>query len=635
LVAALALGCVPKGDADTAHDAAAVPHPADAHWAASKLPATALAFALVADPKALIELGRSQLEGSTLQAWERAAFAITSELGHNLLSPEVLHQLGVDVSAPTAIALLPAEREPVVAVGFTLRAPERFKSALYRALGDRRRLRPDVVDRTVIVGDDDMAIMLEGVEAIALFGRGAKERAVRLATLEVDASLARHRPFRIAMGPQAPDRDVRGYVDLRALAYLAAGMDPRWAGETLEDARRDASRTHRDALAAARARGAGVDEMVTIDDELSRAPERLRDDWRAAGLRAVLGGIDGVAFALSLKPDAIDLEVSFEARGGTWLRRALVHRVPPDLAAGEALGLSAFVSLDPKEWDATLRHFGVAEELAAELGLDGGSEGLFGGVVAVAALLPRGGLAALTRASDLRWIAVASIGDAARVESILKRLAERSHGELRVEGDHWRIESDGAALSLFVAKDRIVLASDEADRARTMAAPLAPAAGADAAADFRLTLGLPLMARSLRTSAAPPPALVAPPWHDPELQKSAAYEAKLDELRAVDRALAELLDSGALRAARQRAALLEPLGTLHARVTESEHGAAVRLRYRSEAPNAIAAIGDAIEQLDALTAEPDARELSALSERRASLEAELEAIYETLASGGR
>jgi hypothetical protein len=376
--------------------------------------------------------------------------------------------------------------------------------------------------------------------------------------------------------------------------------------------------------------------MVIIDDELSRAPERLRDDWRAAGLRAVLGGIDGVAFALSLKPDAIDLDVSFEARRGTWLRRALVHRVPPDLAAGEALGLSAFVSLDPKEWDATLRHFGVAEELAAELGLDGGSEGLFGGVVAVAALLPPGGLAALTRAGDLRWIAVASIGDAARVASILKRLSERSHGELRADGDRWRIESNGAGLSLFVAKDRIVLASDDADRARAMAAPLAPASGADAAsADFRLALGLPLMARSLRTGAAPPPALVAPPWHDPQLQKSAAYEAKLDELRAVDRALAELLDSGALRAARQRAALLEPLGTLHARVTESEHGAAVRLRYRSEAPYAIAAIGDAIDQLDELTAEPDARELSALSERRASLEAELETIYETLTSGGR
>jgi hypothetical protein len=309
--------------------------------------------------------------------------------------------------------------------------------------------------------------------------------------------------------------------------------------------------------------------------------------------------------------------------------------LPPDLAVGDALGLSAFVSRDPMAWDATLRQFGVSETLATELGVAGGVEGLCGGGVALSALLPAGGLGALTHSGDLRWIGMASIGDAARVKAILKRLSERSDGDrlLRAAGDRWRIESSGATFWLVVAKDRIIFASAEADVARAQAASLAPAAGADAvAADLQLSLGLPFVARSLPTNAAPPTALVAPPWHDPSVEKTAAYQAKLDELRAVDAALSELLAHSAQRAARQRAALLEPLGTVHARLQRRDHGATIRLRYRSDAEHALRAIGAAIEGLDGATFEPDARELGALSERRATLEAELEAIYQTLTS---
>jgi hypothetical protein len=647
-VSAMTVGCAPqlrKSPAVVTHDAS--PHPADQIEAADRLPATALAFVVAHDLENLVTLlGRDELRGAFLQEWERAAFELVDEIGFNLLSPRVVADLGVDINAPAGAALLPGRRDPLLVVFFSLSEPHRFKNELYRALKGRRRHRPLVVDSTIIVGDDDGVVLINGDMAMAVFGDNARQVATRLAKLPEDAALSRHRPFRVAMRGEVVHRDLRGYADIRALMYMSAGLDRRWAGADHAAALADIERTQQESLAAARERRATTQELVAMDENFKLARAGLRDDPTASAMRSVFGDVSGAGFSLGVSTDQLHLSLDIDTAQDSFWRRLLVNQrgLAPMLTSldGEP-GFVGHVSIDPSVMALLLRKLGADEELEAETGLqlERDFEELSNGELGLAVILPDKGFAAVTNVSDLRFIALAGLRDAKAAKALLGRLAERDD----VRGNVSRDEKTGdlqfrageTRLTLAVRGSQLILASHPDDVARIAKGTpgSSPTSGAlrlikrgGTAADAMLAIGLPVLTGAHLPSSATTMA-AAPPWHDPGVTKSKAYKDKLAELRAVDGELEKLLGDAQRATAKRRAESLDPLGAAAVSVRITDNGIELIADYSVDGPSMVEAWAGLVQAERELVGEGDVDEarFGALYEKRSRLEAELEELY--------
>ena len=147
------------------------------------------------------------------------------------------------------------------------------------------------------------------------------------------------------------------------------------------------------------------------------------------------------------------------------------------------------------------------------------------------------------------------------------------------------------------------------------------------AADGFMQLALPMSMLVAMPSKYPMVSAVHP-WHDPALPKSAAYEAKLAELQAVDRQIEEQYEAASDAAMRRLVGLLEPLGAVAMRVHETDAGLELEAMVRTGGEGMVSVVADAL--LGLRQQEMDAAhevELAALYVKRNELDQQLEEIY--------
>ncbi|MEQ9321957.1 MAG: hypothetical protein RIF41_22500, partial [Polyangiaceae bacterium] len=167
-------GCRPASHPEPVILAVSSPraHPADHLALAARLPDDCLVYLSTESLNGFFDaVGRDAIARRFAEPWEQAVFEIVRETGLDPLSRGGLERMGVDVEGQLSFAILPG-RDPAVAIGVTLADPERFKAALYRAM-PRGRHRPRVVGDVVLVGDDDVTVVIDDVVAIVVVGDDA------------------------------------------------------------------------------------------------------------------------------------------------------------------------------------------------------------------------------------------------------------------------------------------------------------------------------------------------------------------------------------------------------------------------------------------------------------------------------
>ena len=614
-------------------------HPADAIEAARWLPAHTLAMASTDDLEGLAdELGRRELIGRFRRQYERAVFEVVRETGWHLLSPEGLVDIGVNVAGPAAAALVVLDgeggdrwSEQAALLTFELAEPERFKAELYRMAIRLRAGPPIVVEDAVILGESDFAVMVRGDRGFVVGSRGdARAACAELARLRPAESLAQHLPFRRALAALGTQGRVRGYLDLRGLVYAQLGLDPRWSGVSLEAAARHLERAQSDALAAARQRGASVDDIVSIDDRFGRQRQALLARGEC-DVRQLLGEVGGSAFAIAPHPEGIDLRMVTDLPGDALLARLLV-REPAALpleAASKPVGelrlhlepkvlLELFDKLRPEPTDGF-----PAKELVASLS----------GSLGVTLTLPPGGFAALGGVADLGVGAVVGLADEAAAGKLMDQLASEQAGLLERQGDRYLLHAFGTVLSLSLKGGYLRLSSPG------RSAPPEPAAAADpqsrpaglvarggGALGAYVRLGLGLLDEAPRAILSQP--MEAVPWHDPAVPKSEAYRAKLAELTAVTERIAAAEARVLLERRRHFATALESVGGVGVTLWRSDSGVALEASYRTGGGRPVDVVADLVDVQPGGFHDPQQLEVERLELERSKRDAELEAIYQ-------
>ena len=652
-VAALSCGGSPAPPPKVAVDLGGDAHPADAVPAARHLPHAMQVLAVTDNLSQLLDkAGRGEIIANFRQDYERMAFELVREVGYNVLSPEAVADLGVDVEGQAGVALY-AENSPTPSViGFlTLDNPERFKNLIYMIAHGRvgrMRLGMHASDNGVAVGRREMGIALVDNTAILVFGGDAFKIAQRLVELQPEESLAQHRPFRIAMREGAGDATVRGYFDLRAAIYAQARLDPRWSGTTLAEAKADIERLHRRVLAGARTRGASIEEIRAIDERYEPLHAALRDDKFDQRMRKLFGGIGGGGFTLSVSDRGLEMKAHVDLTDESLLGRLFRDRKgPPPLVGGltEVPSGMLGVSLD----------LGVLAQLARELDapiteaniLAGGDIEtellpLFTGDIAIAGRAPTESLASLDNTDKLQLTMLVGVADAAKVETIISRFTDKGEGRAPITAAgprSWKLKLDDTPeLSLTLTDAHLVVSTDAGAAARVAKGgrnargPRAYnlATTRHTAGEFYMEMAA-LFATTMVVFRDAPERAVRVPWHDPAVKKSTAYEAKLAAIRQVE------LDIHRLRQAQQQRSQLalisaaEELGATGGHLKRSEHGLSMVASYRTSG-RSVASIVRGLKRLSDTDAphEDDARRAE-LEAKREQLLAELDAIYDALA----
>jgi hypothetical protein len=412
-------------------------HPADALELARHLPRDTSLFATTRDLFALADaLGRVELIDALRREYEQAVHELVRELDHNLLDPATLARLGIDSHGETSLAVLGSVDNPTLVAGFGVTDVESFKTAIYRESG-----RPDVVNGHVVVGERDAAVVVLERSAMLVVGRHALAQARRLAALDPSETLSQHRPFRVAMrsgGSASAMRaeSIRGYLDLRAVIYTAARLDPRFSGRDAAELARDIERSNRDALARARHRGASADELVAIDARFADAPNDPVGNQAAADMmRTAFGDVGAMAVGFEVADKSLKLRLALDMAEGSVFRKVLSQRrtkpaIVRSLKRAPALLLS--LAIEPEPVLQALELFGQkrsALSQTAGFDVDADFAKLATGEFGLAVFAPDGDEPitlsdAWSRSSNLRALALIGTRDDKAAKKLLARLSD-------------------------------------------------------------------------------------------------------------------------------------------------------------------------------------------------------------------
>lgn len=639
---AISSGCAPRVSGEPVTINAMRPriHPADAMPAAARLPSDCLAFVQSRDLSLLLEaLQRDAVKERFAEIWERATFEIARETGLNPLSLDGLTELGIDVRAEVGAALL-SSGEPDAVVFFHLASPDRFKTRLYQALRSRR-FEPRVVDGVVLVGADDVMLAIDDDLVMVFVGRHPEEAALRAVVLDEEDSLAGHRPFRVALRQLESVPLVVGWVDPRGLAYMTAGLDPRWGGTSYGQALARIERQARDQLTEARARGATPDELVSIDEHYAQAQAGLRRDRRASGLRHLIGDVEGAGLAFDLSPEGARLRLYVDTAEGAlakriWQNGAGVPRVVRALDR-EPLALLS-LGLDLEALREAVEEDPEAAELMRPLArVAGGAEltDLLTGAFEVAVQAPDGWGGGL---EDLRLGAILGLRDHEAVHGVLDGLAELGEGPLRRTEDGWRLSlPDLPVMTLTLAEGRLVGATDEELLSRLVAGEaggfeperaLRVVERGGSALTMAMAAGVLVMGE-MRGSAMWMAESSTKRWHGEGVPPSQAYRDKEAEIEALEARLGEQMMAVERERRERLIELVRPLGHVAASLRATQHGLDIEVRYQTGVGTLVGVAADFLHASKGTgPMGPERRRLEALWAQRDALAAELDAIHE-------
>ena len=621
-------------------------HPADRLELAARLPDDCLVYLSAESLNGFFEaIGRDTIARRFAEPWERAVFEIVRETGLDPLSLGGLERMGVDVEGQLGFALL-SGRDAAVAIAVTLADPERFKVALYEAMPGGRQ-RPRVIGDVVLIGDDDLTVAIDDQLAIVVVGDDADRHASELVLRDPEASLSHHRPFRVAMRQLRSAPLIRGWADPRGMAYVAFGLDPRWAGATFGEAMEDISAASERAMKAARERGASAEELVAIDEHFAAAQEQLRGDDEAARLRRLIGDVAGAAVALDISEDGVRARVRIEAADDALVKRLWSNRPGAPRVIGVldraplivmALSVAPEVLVDGLAvggLDADLR--AAADVLAGGVTIDD----LLTGELELAITPPADG--ALTASLErLEGAATLGVRDVDRVRGILDELSGVDGSPLERREGGWRlVPPDLPTVDLTLTDERLVLATDATvtkrliDGSRGSYQPsraLSLLGRGDDALSFGFAVGLPIVATTRGTAVW---SSSSRGWKQGDaVAPSEAYLAKKAELDAVDRLIADQMVVAQQQERRRVMDLVSSLGHLAARLRTTAHGLELELRYQVADGPLVDAVADVL-QVERGVGGEQMRRLEMLWAARDALEAELDAIGERDRAGDR
>lgn len=629
-------------------------HPADQIAAARRLPREMTLVAVTDDFGGLLQkAGRSELISRFRPDYERAVFDVVKELGYNIFSPEAVADLGVDMHGQAGIGLYQIRQpEPWPVLFFTLDKPERFKNLMYMIANGhvgRKRMGLVAVDHGVMVSRHDVAIVMVDDTAIVILGRRCQNVGERFLRLEPEETLAQHRPFRIAMRG-LEEADVRAYVNPRVALYAEARVDVRWPGATGEAVKANIEQQRSRVLRGARDRGASPAQLVRLDEKYGAALTNLRTEPFQEKIRSLFGELGGVGVAVNITPRSLDVKGHLDA-GDTFLKKLFVARnAAPPLVAGldgqpaMMLGLS----LDLPTLVTAARALGAPiAEANVLIGADMESDllPLLSGEIAVYASAPEGGLAAVKGIGDMELGLLLGVADAKKIDDVLTKFVGRGDGASSLSADgprRWKMQVEGyPQLTLTLSEAHLVLATDPELAARVADGGKAPSGArawqlataegnaAELFAQAAALLGSWLMFDEAGVDAEPPP-LERLPWHDPRVQFSEAYAAKMKELHALDVEATKLISRRNLRERGAMVRAADPLGAIGIRLIPTEHGLSAVGSYRTKGRSVASIVAAMQREKEGKTPHEDDTKLSELETQRRKLHKELEAIYKQL-----
>ncbi len=204
--------------------------------ALAHLPTDLALVIAVSSPMGLLEkAGFSALTHKFADLYEKGVAEVARTTGHNLLSPEGLSKVGLDLQEPAGFAILSIERESFVWFGM-MKDPDAAKTALYDISGRMGvALSPRKAGDCLIVaeaGNDDTGFLLCGkvlyfvfvdhVEAMPHTGE-----LIRLSSVTPESSLATEPVFAKAMSRLTGGDDAALFVSVQSLLKSALAEQQR------------------------------------------------------------------------------------------------------------------------------------------------------------------------------------------------------------------------------------------------------------------------------------------------------------------------------------------------------------------------------------------------------------------------
>ena len=269
------------------------------------LPADTLLLAVADNPKGLIEqLGWKLLTEKYRKWYEMGVAEVTQAVGHNILDPNNLAEIGIDATKPVGFAWLSLKQESFVVFG-SLSSPDKFKTTVYSVAGRvGEKLEPRSFGDALVIAprrDTEGCLVIIGDHVFFTFSdRGDEEGlalASRISTMVEKDSLAVSEKYKGLVEKLAFGKDFGVYVDIEAIAKAFVGYE----GERMSDQGNWAQK-ELDRLKAENA------DPETIKEWEKRAAEEAewqkkwqkRQEAESKLMKDLLGAIPGAVFGLEL-----------------------------------------------------------------------------------------------------------------------------------------------------------------------------------------------------------------------------------------------------------------------------------------------------------------------------------------------
>lgn len=200
--------------------------------ALKSLPADTYVVGVVSNPLDIImRVGWEKLTKKHAALYEKGVAEVTQELGYNLLSPEGLKEIGLDLSKPVGFAWFSGKDESFALFG-TMANADKFKSAVYSIAGRvREKLEPRMLGDALVLtpkNDTEGCLILKGDTVIFSFSDRGDEKglelATRLSSMQEKDSLYADETFKKFTADLKYGKDAAVYVNFGAIMKEVTGL---------------------------------------------------------------------------------------------------------------------------------------------------------------------------------------------------------------------------------------------------------------------------------------------------------------------------------------------------------------------------------------------------------------------------
>ena len=265
------------------------------------------------DPQSLLNrLGREALTKKFANYYEKGVAEVAQTIGHNILDPKNLPEVGIDPTAPVGFALVKISR-PVGVFFFGLSDADKFKTSLYSVAGRvNEKMEPHVVGDSMVIcprNDEEVCFILKGNIAFVHFAdmsdEKALESAMAFAARTADLpSLGTDEGFMATIKALKYGKDAAVYVSMSGLLKGVLGVENGWAKDSLDNAKNQLEKYKKEE---------NQTEVKYWEGRVKDAEEWYEKDIKRQAkqqemLKALMGGLEGMVMGASLEDRSIKLK---------------------------------------------------------------------------------------------------------------------------------------------------------------------------------------------------------------------------------------------------------------------------------------------------------------------------------------